>query len=96
VKRSIISGWVVVPAAVLALGLGSAHAADVFSACFKLNGSKVRNSSELVNATPICKPTESLHTWNQEGPQGQQGIPGFSDCGPEEVTGTSSRTPSRC
>ena len=86
--RSIIAQWTVVPAAVLAMGLGSAHAQDVFSACFKINGSKVRNSSELVNATPICKPTETLHSWNQEGPPGPPGAPGFSDCGPEELTGS--------
>jgi len=86
VDRSMMTRWTVVPAAlaVLAFG-GSARAGDVYNACFKLNGSKVRSSSVLVNATPICKATETPHSWNEEGPQG---IPGFSSCSPEEVTGT--------
>lgn len=79
-------------ATVLALGLGSpARAADVYNACFKTTTSKVRASTLLLNNTPVCKVTETLHTWNQDGPQGPQGpqgIPGFASCGPEEVTGT--------
>lgn len=87
--RSNMKRWALVPAAVLTLGLGaSAHAADTFSACFKNSTSKVRSSSVLVNSTPVCKSTETLRTWNEEGPQGPQGIPGFSSCGPEEQTGT--------
>lgn len=84
--------WALVPAAVLALGLGSpARAADVYNACFKTTNSKVRASTLLLNSTPVCKITETLHTWNQEGPQGlqgPQGIPGFSSCAVEEFTGT--------
>jgi len=81
--------WTVVPAALAALAIGgSARADDVYNACFKINGSKVRSSSVLVNATPICKATETPHSWNQEGPQGQQGIPGFSSCAPEETAGS--------
>jgi hypothetical protein len=87
-NRSIMNRWAV-PAAVLVLGLASsARAADTFSACFKNSTSKVRSSSVLVNSTPICKATESLRTWGEEGPQGPQGIPGFSSCAPEEFAGT--------
>ena len=39
----------------------------------------------LVNQTPICKSTETLHAWNEQGPQGN---PGIVTCGPEEATGT--------
>src|SRR6185503_11590689 len=81
--------WAIVPAAVLALGLsGSAQAADFFSACFRNTTSKVRTSTVVVNSTPVCKATETLRVWNEEGPQGPQGIPGFANCGPEEATGT--------
>jgi hypothetical protein len=89
VDRSMMRKWTVVPAALAALAIGgSARADDVYNACFKINGSKVRSSSVLVNATPICKATETPHSWNQEGPQGQQGIPGFSSCAPEETAGS--------
>jgi hypothetical protein len=78
-----------VPAAVLVLGLaGSAGAQDVFNAYFKNSTSRIRNSSFVANSTPICKSTETLRTWNQEGPQGPQGIPGFSSCAPEEAIAT--------
>src|SRR5690349_6099756 len=79
-----------VPAVVLALG-ASAHAADVYSGCFKITNNKLRAASVLVNSTPICKATETLRTWNEQGPQGDQGpqgIPGVTNCAPQEVTGT--------
>jgi hypothetical protein len=75
-----------------ALMLGTpARAADVYNACFNTLKQKVRASTLLVNATPICKATEALHTWNEDGPQGPQGpqgVPGVENCGPEEITGT--------
>ena len=81
-KRSIISEWVLVPAVILALGaVSSARAQDVYNACFKVNTSKIRPSSVLVNATPICKSTETPHTWNE-------GSSGIGNCGPEEATAT--------
>jgi len=86
-----VTRWAVVPA--LALGLvTTARADDVYQACFKTStNNKVRASTLLLNATPICKATETLHSWNAtgpQGPQGPQGSPGFTTCGPEEVTGT--------
>ena len=84
-----MKGWGVLAAMVLAWTLGgTARAADVYNACFKSTNNRVRNSSILLNATPICKSTETLHTWNEEGPQGQPGAPGFSSCAPEEITGS--------
>lgn len=81
--------FTILPAAALVLGLGTAaHAQDAYQACFNNVKQKVRASSLLVNATPICKVTETLHSWNETGPQGPQGSPGFTTCGPEEVTGT--------
>jgi len=75
-----------VPAAVFALGAArSAHAQDVFNACSRNKDAKVRSSSVLANATPICKSTETPRSWNQTGPQG---IPGFSSCTVEEFDGT--------
>ncbi len=82
---------IVVSAVLLALGSVSiARAQDVYGACSRnKNGvEKMRAGSLVVNQSPLCKVTETARTWNQEGPQGQQGIPGFSSCTPEEFTGT--------
>lgn len=71
----------------LVLSATSAHAAT-FSGCFKNTPgkpSKVRSSSVLVDQTPACKSTETLHSWNEEGPQGP---PGITTCHPEEFPGT--------
>jgi hypothetical protein len=85
-NRSSRIGWVIVPAAVLVLALGSsAQAQNVYSACFKISKNKIRPGSMLVNATPICKSTEQLVTWNEEGPQGPSGT---ANCAPEEFLGT--------
>ena len=74
------------PAGALALGLAtSASAQDVYNGCSKNTTNKMRPSSVLVNATPLCKDTETPRTWNQEGPQG---TPGFSSCSVEEVSGS--------
>ena len=71
------------------LAVAPARADDTYNACFKALTNKVRPSSLLVNATPICRSTETLHTWNQTGPQGPQGPAGFvASCHPEEQTGT--------
>ena len=43
---------------------GPAVAADVFSACSKNTTSKVRASSIVVNATAVCKSTETLRSWS--------------------------------
>jgi len=75
--------YAVCAALVLALGVrASTYAADVYNACSKDKNSKVRSSSVLANATPVCHPGETPRTWNQEGP------PGFSSCAPEEATAT--------
>ena len=44
---------------------GPAVAADVFSACSKNTTSKVRASSIVVNATAVCKSTETMRTWSE-------------------------------
>src|ERR1043165_4728327 len=72
---------------IMSLGAGSAHA-DTFYACFKNTTQKVRPSSILLNATPACKATETLRSWNEEGPQGPQGPAGFQSCTVEEFPGT--------
>jgi len=68
---------------VLVAGIaGSSSAADVFHACSKDSTSKLRPSSILANATPVCRSTETLRTWSEAGPQGEtgpQGPPGPSD-----------------
>ena len=65
--------------AMLALGVGSsALAGDVFNACSKDTTGKLRGSSVLANATPVCKSTETPRTWGQ----------GISVCGPQEATAT--------
>jgi hypothetical protein len=78
-----------VPAAVFALGLATTvHAQDTFNACFKINKSKVRPGSVLVNQTPERKSTETLRTWNEEGPPGPQGPSGTANCAVEEFPGS--------
>jgi hypothetical protein len=54
-------------AAVLVVGLAnSAMAGDVFNACSSNKTSKLRSSSVLANATPVCKAgKETARTWNQ-------------------------------
>jgi len=42
-----------------------AVAADVFSACSKNTTNKVRSSSIVVNATAVCKSTETMRTWSE-------------------------------
>jgi hypothetical protein len=74
----------------LALSTTSADAAT-FSGCFKNSPgkpSKVRPSSVLVDQTPACKSTETLQSWNEEGPEGPQGPSGTANCSPEEFAGT--------
>src|SRR5262249_29255348 len=44
---------------------GPAVAADVFSACSKNTTNKLRASSILVNATAVCKSTETMRTWSE-------------------------------
>ena len=73
---------VIVPAFVLALGLGTpARADDVFNACSKNTTSKLRPSSVVVNGSAACKATETPRTWNQNAPSS------FS-CHIEEYDGT--------
>jgi len=43
---------------------GPAVAADVFSACSKNTTNKLRASSIVVNATAVCKSTETMRTWS--------------------------------
>lgn len=91
-RRSVaIAARVLVPAVALWLGVASvASAQDVYGACSKnKHGTeKLRAGSIVVNQSPICKATETPRTWNEAGPQGPQGIPGFSSCSPEEFAGT--------
>jgi hypothetical protein len=56
----------VVPATVLVVSLASsALAGDVFNACSSNKTNKLRPSSVLVNATPVCKVRkETARTWN--------------------------------
>jgi len=42
-----------------------AVAADVFSACSKNTTNKLRASSIVVNATAVCKSTETMRTWSE-------------------------------
>ena len=76
-----------IAAGIVSIGVGSAHA-DTFFACFKNTTQKVRPSSILLNATPACKATETLRTWNESGPQGPQGPSGIANCTVETVPGT--------
>jgi hypothetical protein len=68
-----------VPATLLALGFASsAGAADVYNACFKTTTSRVRSRTIQLNSTPICRTSETMHTWNE----------GTFSCAPEEFSGT--------
>ena len=58
---------------------GPAVAADVFSACSKNTTNKVRASNILTNATPVCKSTETLRSWNEVGPPGPPGPSGVQN-----------------
>ena len=74
----------IVSAAVFGVGLcGSAWAGDVFNACSKDSSSKL--SHAFVNTTPVCKPGQTLRSWNEQGPPGS---PGIVTCGPQEATAT--------
>lgn len=70
------------PAALLAAasGLGGAAPAlaqDVFRGCADATTHELRPGSVEVNDLPACKPRETLHSWNQAGPQGPQGPQGL-------------------
>ncbi len=82
---------IIVPAFALSLALANVAAAqDTYGGCSKnKNGTeKLRAGSMVVNQSPNCKITETPRSWNEEGPQGPQGIPGFSSCHIEEFPGT--------
>jgi hypothetical protein len=52
-------------AALMLVGLASsAMAGDVFNACSSNKTNKLRPSSLLANATPVCKISETARTWN--------------------------------
>ena len=63
-----------------------ARASDVFSACSKNTTNRVRGSSIFVNATPACRATETLRSWNEVGPAGPSGPPGPT--GPSDAFST--------
>jgi hypothetical protein len=65
-------------AMVLAIA-GPANGADVFSGCSRNTTNKLRAGSIVVNATPACRSTETLRSWNEVGPPGPAGPPGPSD-----------------
>jgi hypothetical protein len=70
----------------LTLGSGPARADDFFAACSNNVSQKMHKLQ--VNSVPACKPTETLRMWNQTGPQGPQGDPGFTNCSTETFPGT--------
>lgn len=76
---------VALAAGLMAFGVATVAHADTFSACFKNTTQKVRPSSILLNATPVCKTTETLRSWNEQGPQGPSGA---QNCAVEEFPGT--------
>lgn len=60
-------------------GSGQALAQDVFRACADRTTHELRPGSIEVNDLPACRARETLHSWNQagpQGPQGPQGLPG--------------------
>jgi hypothetical protein len=65
---------------------GPAGAADVFQACSKDATSRIRPGSIFVNATPACRSTETLRSWNEVGPPGPSGPPG--PAGPSDAFST--------
>jgi hypothetical protein len=72
-----------IPAALLGAALclggpGRALAQDVFRGCADVATHELRPGSIEVNDLPACKPRETLHSWNQAGPQGPQGPAGPS------------------
>jgi hypothetical protein len=71
--RSMLAGGLAICAFAI---VRPASAADVFQGCSKNSTGRVRPSSVMVNATPACKATETLRTWNESG---DQGPPGPSD-----------------
>src|SRR5438477_8912188 len=64
---------VLLSAAMLMFATSRVYAADVFNACEKNTTHRVRASSILVNASPVCRSTETARTWNQGGPPGPPG-----------------------
>ena len=77
-----MSRWLVVSVAILALGRISptlAQAATIY-ACV------ARDGTIRIVASPSCKGTETLLSWNQIGPQGPQGPIGPT--GPERIDRT--------
>ena len=81
-------GMMVMGVALAVAGALPAHAADIFYGCSNNNTGKVRKLQ--VNAPPACRSTETLRTWNQDGPEGPQGEPGFTECHVETFPGTCS------
>ncbi len=79
--------WMTALALASSVGLGATAYADVYFGCSKNATSKIRPSSVMVDATPACKSTETLRSWNETGPQGPQGDPGITSCHPEEFDG---------
>lgn len=76
-------------AALAALSLAAqANAQTFYGACAKVkNGvERVRQSSIVVDQSPTCKTNEFAVSWNQQGPQGPQGVVG--SCHVEEFPGT--------
>jgi hypothetical protein len=67
-----------------------AVAAEVFSACSKNTTNKLRANSIVVNATAVCKSTETMRTWSEVGPPGPPGPPGPS--GVQTLFGTNTNT----
>jgi hypothetical protein len=65
---------------------GPVSAADVFQACSKNTTSRIRPGSIFINATPLCRSTETLRSWNEVGPPGPSGPPG--PAGPSDAFST--------
>jgi len=69
------TGWMTIMglAMVLAGTAAPAAAADVFHGCSKNATNKLRPGSVMINATPMCRSTETLRSWSEEGPAGPTG-----------------------
>jgi hypothetical protein len=78
-------GIMVMGVALAIAGALPAQAADVFYGCSSNTTGKIRKVQ--VNVPPVCRSTDTLRSWNAEGPQGPQG-PGFTECHVEEFPGT--------
>jgi len=76
-------------AVALALAIGGAvpvRADDFFAGCSNNTTGRVRKIQ--VNSFPTCRSTETLRIWNQTGPQGDPGEPGFTNCQVETFPGS--------